>query len=352
MWDSTMFLNFISHNIQVAQFYSDNHPHIVCEHGRHKFTSMMSFLGGKDMLKSVDVPGTNTQIKVTQEVLRRLLVGMFVRCQHLHSEGKTLEGCFSADNMFVPDQDVFMIPYIEVKLDSLRMEAFKPYTDEGGDKDLMKLGVIVEDVILSSETELPADLKQLFVLLRTEPIKNKNLIYCHVSLKGPRGKLSHFMWLYKRLTYLQKKVPSKYEKIMLKFKDDKDNWRKRANRNKFLAKLRPFNTCGRGGYSKHGKGLSRFYRNSVEHLLKMFDDNNPNSGTKPEEHEKKAHPASPVEEEELEDYHIAIILTQAFPEFLGDLQEAFHEQNELQRFNTEDTVPLQNAAPAVATSEC
>uniref|UniRef100_A0A0A8Z7J5 Uncharacterized protein n=1 Tax=Arundo donax TaxID=35708 RepID=A0A0A8Z7J5_ARUDO len=113
---------------------------------------------------------------------------MFIRFQHMHSEGKTLEGCFEAVNLFVPVHDLIRTPYIEVKLDSIPMEAFKPYTDEGGDKDLMRLRWIAENVMLSSETELPADLAQLFELLRTEPIKNKD---CE-----PKETKGESVWLY------------------------------------------------------------------------------------------------------------------------------------------------------------
>ncbi|CAO2181979.1 unnamed protein product [Urochloa humidicola] len=307
---------------KVAEFYAENHNHIVCEHGRDKYTSVISFIAGKDKFKSVAVPGKKAQIKVTKEVVRRLLIGIFVRFRLLHSEGKTLSGCFTADNICVPifkkDEDIFMAPYIEVKLDFLHPDSIKPYTDEDGDKDLMKVGWMLENDIFSLETELPSDLKKLFELLRNGPIKNKNLIYSHVSLMSPRDQVSFYLWLYKRLMYLKKRVPSNYKNIIQKLKIT-EGWRSKAKENKFLAKLKPS-----GRYSKDGKGLSRFYRNSVEHLFKLIED-------------CKRSSAPLVEEEELEDYHIVYILTEAFPDFLADLQNAFHEEGELETFNGEDS---------------
>ncbi|KAL6616584.1 hypothetical protein ACP70R_038854 [Stipagrostis hirtigluma subsp. patula] len=362
LWRETQNCNFGA----MVKFYSENHEHVVCEHGKDRYTPVMSFLDGKQLLKSVDVPGkrsgtpgkkhenhqTKHQIKVTKEVTRRLLVGLLVLFRHLHSEGKTLNGSFTAANLFVPvykkDQDVFIKPYIEVKLDSLPLDAFKPYTEDGGDKDLMVLGQIIENSIFSRETELPSDLAQLLELLRCEPMKNQNLIYDHVSLKGPRDTISYFMWLHKRLQFLKKKQRSKYDDIMAiiddiwkKTEDPEYDWRDEALENKYLAKLRPYHRNGRGGYSEFVEGLSRFYRNAVEHLLKIFGDK---SKPIPEAEKKEAHPAPAVGEEELEDYHIAIILKAAFPKFLGDLQKAFHEKGELQWFSVEDSSSLQNVS--------
>ncbi|CAL4972544.1 unnamed protein product [Urochloa decumbens] len=338
---------------KVAKFYAENHNHIVCEHGRDKYTPVKSFIAGKDKFKTVVVPGTKAcpgkkarrsgkkarrsgkkarpgkeaQIKVTKEVVRRLLVGIFVRFRLLHSEGKMLNGCFTADNICVPiykkDQDIFTAPYIEVKLDRLDPDSIKPYTDEGGggDKDLMEVGSMLENDIFSfsKETGLPADLKKLLELLCTDPIKNKNLIYSHVSLMSPRDQVSCYQWLYKRLMYLKKWERGKYNNIMQKLNITED-WKQKADENRFLAKLNPL-----GGYSKDGKGLSRFYRNSVEHLFKLFEEDCERGST------------SLVEEEKLEDYHIVYILAEAFPDFLADLQKAFHEEGELETFNREDS---------------
>ncbi|CAL4946015.1 unnamed protein product [Urochloa decumbens] len=333
---------------KVAKFYAENHNHIVCEHGRDKYTPVMSFIAGKDKFKTVVVPGTKArpgkkacrsgkkarpgkeaQIKVTKEVVRRLLIGIFVRFRLLHTEGKMLNGCFTADNICVPiykkDQDIFMAPYIEVKLDRLDPDLIKPYTDEGGgggggdDKDLMEVGSMLENDIFSKQTDLPADLKKLLELLRSDPIKNKNLIYNHVSLMSPRDQVSCYQWLYKRLMYLKKWERGKYNSIMQKLNITED-WRQKADENRFLAKLNPLR-----GYSKDGKGLSRFYRNSVEHLFKLFEEDCERGST------------SLVEEEKLEDYHIVYILAEAFPDFLADLQKAFHEEGELETFNREDS---------------
>ncbi|CAO1942732.1 unnamed protein product [Urochloa humidicola] len=306
---------------KVAKFYVENHSHIVCEHSRDKFTSVVSFLAGKDKFKSVDVPGKKAQIKVTKEVIRRLLIGILVRFRVLHSEGKTRNGCFTADNLCVPiykkEEDIFMAPFIEVKLDYLHPDSIQPYTDDGGNKDLMKLGWVLENNIFASETQLPYDLKQLLELLCTDPIKSKDLIYGHVSLKSPREQVSYYLWLYKRLMYLKKRVSGSYNNIMQKLKTKADGWRSKAKLNRFLAKLNPSRN-----YSNDGKGLSRFYRNAVEHLFKMFEDSKRNSTS--------------MVEEDLEDYHIIYILTDTFPSFLVDLQKAFYEEGELEKFNNEE----------------
>ncbi|KAJ1286745.1 hypothetical protein BS78_03G375500 [Paspalum vaginatum] len=256
------------------------------------------------------------KIQCTEDFFRRLLIGMLVRLRHLHFEGKTLNGCFLAENICVPlcekDKNI-PGPYIEVKLGHLQLDSFMPYTEDRGDKDLVKLGWILENQVFSPKTKLPSDVKQLVELLSNTPIKDQDLIYGHVGLMSAKEKVSHFLWLYKRLLYLKKRMPSKYKTIMQKITDEAQDWRKRAEKNKFLAKLKP-----RWKYSRNAEGLARFYRNAVEHLFKMFEG------------------SEFTFEEELEDYHIIYILTGTFPELLGDLQKAFHEEGEFQALIVQD----------------
>ncbi|TVU36118.1 hypothetical protein EJB05_18034 [Eragrostis curvula] len=274
---------------EMARFYSENHAHIVCEHGKDRYVTMMSFLAGKDVLELYSVPGQakETQLKLTTQLLQRLISGILVRFKLIHLEGKTLNGQFSRELMCVPVEDFPVTPYIDVRFNDLPLDAFKPCTEEGGNLDLMRVGEIIQDDILSSETELPSELEQLLALLKSDPFSKRSLIYSHVSMKGLKGKLSYYMWMYKRLMYLKKKKPNKYAKIMQKINNDED-WRDRALKNKYLAMLRPFKDSGeqgQGGYSEDGKGKSRFYRNSVEHLPAKFDENDANlaqkNGTQP-----------------------------------------------------------------------
>lgn len=350
----------------MLKFYSKNHSHIVCEHGKERFSTLSTFLKGKAMLDPVDVPGKTTPLTVTTKALRRLLVGILVRFRHMHLEGETLEGRFSARNLLVPEKDLFVIPYTEVKLGSLDPDAFVFYTPEGGNKDLSKVAGIVRNVILAEYKHLPSELTQFLALMRHDPVANQDLICCHVCLMGPREKVSHFTWLYKRLLHLQKTEPTKYKNIIQKITDGityrskidgLPDWRKKVKKNKFVHKIYSFND---GGYDRNGRGLTRFYRNSVEHLTKnLLETNMQNIGkteeksepkpagekskTQPAVEESETQPAAADAEvaEMFEDYYIAYILVGVFPQFLGNLQQAFHDESELNRFSEEDALQTQ-----------
>ncbi|KAM0842261.1 hypothetical protein ACQ4PT_058473 [Festuca glaucescens] len=187
----------------------------------------------------------------------------------MHEKKLTLNGNFSEKNL------ACLSSVKQVKFKRISEDDFDELTPEAGDKDFEALAQTIEHIL--ERCNLPYDLLDWLLLLKTVPLDNPFLVKHHISLKSHQEKVSYYIYLFGLLEQLKELADQgdpdskkKYEAVLKAVHagntTENKNWRANVFCNIYLKDVYHFK---RKEYTQtaNALGLILFSRHCTQHLM-------------------------------------------------------------------------------------